>query len=354
MKDRKTTIFLGAYLNFTNAQNLNCRALALNLDKSKFKIYSLYLFSGNLPSVEGVTYFNCFRPLKVSSYLAYAWGIFKSDVVYLPKTDCIKWNRFLLKIFKKKSFSTIEGVLSGTNLEKALTAFGSKNELVKSYAAFDKTYSITNFLGVHNLESLNLKTEKEILHLGVDSDQFSAVVSSKLSDVLLIGNQLQHKGLEDYIILAARFPDLIFHIVGSTSDQYVQDLLSIDKHKNIICHEKLSHQQLNQLFQSVQLHILPSRSEGFPKVILETASAGIPSLVYSDYGASEWITNNKNGFVVNSCSDMIEVVENILRLPESFSKVSESAIALGRSFDWKIIVKRWETEISALSSNNFD
>ena len=41
---------------------------------------------------------------------------------------------------------------------------------------------------------------------------------------------------------------------------------------------------MSELLKDMQLHIFPSRSEGFPKVILETACAGVPSLVYADYG----------------------------------------------------------------------
>ena len=33
---KKVKIFLGGYINYTNAQNLNCRALAIYLDKDKF------------------------------------------------------------------------------------------------------------------------------------------------------------------------------------------------------------------------------------------------------------------------------------------------------------------------------
>ena len=37
MKTKKIKVFLGGYVNCTNAQNLNCRALAKYLDKDKFE-----------------------------------------------------------------------------------------------------------------------------------------------------------------------------------------------------------------------------------------------------------------------------------------------------------------------------
>ena len=68
---KKTKLFLGAYINFTNAQNLNCLALAKHLDKEKFDVYTLELYSGNLEnkSIDGVKVFRCFYPHRISMYI---------------------------------------------------------------------------------------------------------------------------------------------------------------------------------------------------------------------------------------------------------------------------------------------
>ena len=99
----------------------------------------------------------------------------------------------------------------------------------------------------------------------------------------------------------------------------------------------------------MQLHIFPSRSEGFPKVILETASAGVPSLVYSDYGASQWIDNYQNGFVVQTLDEMKAVVDDLLNNKVSLIQISKNAIQLGLSYDWRLKIKVWQETILALS-----
>ena len=38
---KKIKVFLGAYINYTNAQNLNCRSIAEHLDKERFEVYTL-------------------------------------------------------------------------------------------------------------------------------------------------------------------------------------------------------------------------------------------------------------------------------------------------------------------------
>ena len=71
-------------------------------------------------------------------------------------------------------------------------------------------------------------------------------------------------------------------------------------------------------------------------------------MVYSDYGASEWITHNQNGFVVDTLEDMIVVIQNLLETPELLELNSKNAIALAKQFDWKIVIKQWEQEVFKL------
>ncbi|MNY44492.1 putative poly(glycerol-phosphate) alpha-glucosyltransferase [compost metagenome] len=99
----------------------------------------------------------------------------------------------------------------------------------------------------------------------------------------------------------------------------------------------------------IDLHILPSRSEGFPKVILETAAAGVPSIVYDDYGADEWITTGVNGWVVKSITDIINIMKDLQKEPSKLQVTSIEVVKLARSFDWKVRVKDWEDVILMLN-----
>ena len=113
----------------------------------------------------------------------------------------------------------------------------------------------------------------------------------------------------------------------------------------------LSTTELIDLLKESDLHILPSRSEGFPKVTLETAAAGIPSLVYGDYGANEWITHNHNGWVVNTLPQMIEIISNLIAQPELLRLNSKNAKDLAKKFDWSNVITEWEKEILDLYHN---
>jgi glycosyltransferase involved in cell wall biosynthesis len=349
-KKKKIKVFLGGYTNCINAQNLNCRSLAQHLDKSKFEVLTLSLYSGTLPSLEGVRVFNCFRPHKLSAYLGYLWGVWNADVVYLPKRELIFWNQFLIKLFGKTSFTTLEGVIDGTNLDKALQFYLSTERMRSTLDRFTKVFSITAFMRKKNWELHQFSTHEKTLYLGVDAFVFTASTLKKLSEVVLIGNNLKYKGWEDYMALASNFPELKFHVVGTGNGLLIPEEEVRKKNlKNVTCHGLLNHHSLNELMQQIQLHVFPSRSEGFPKVTLETACAGVPSLVYSDYGAEEWIKHDTNGFVVDTLDEMKEVISSLQNNQEKLSRASKSAIELGKSFDWEEKVKDWEAAIIQLA-----
>lgn len=342
-------LFLGAYINSTNAQNLNCLALAKYLDKSKFEVSTLSLYSEPPISIDGVHVYQCIWPHRLFVYWAYFWNIIKADVVYLPKAELLGFNSFLCKCLGKKSFSTIEGILDESATQSMVSKGGK--QFVKFYHRLSKRYSITSFMKEYNLKNHNLETDKQILYLGTESDKFriSNKPKSELKNIVMIGNDLVRKGIIDFFELAKMFPHLTFHLVGSGNEKInVQNEIKKQKLNNIVYHGSVSQSELSSILKNMQLHLFPSRSEGFPKVILETACAGVPSLVYSDYGASEWISHNDNGFVVDTLSEMNQTIMELKQNEKQLHEVSKNAVNLALTYDWKIKIKPWENVILSL------
>lgn len=352
MSNRKIKVFLGAYINNTNAQNLNCLALAQHLDKDLFEVYTLELYSGNLESQQGklpgVNIFNCFKPFRISQYIGYLRGIWKCDIAYLPKGEIWKFNRTLLKLLNKKSFSTVEGIFDDDNLKSALQVHKSYENFMLSKKHFDKVFSITNFLGKYNFKKHKIISAEKTLYLGCELETFknSTKKFMTLNTIAYIGRLKRRKGIFDFLEIAGKFPSLKFIVLGNGEDmEEVDNYILMHELRNLNILGTVSHKEMAIELSKVQLHILPSRSEGFPKVTLETAAAGVPSIVYSNYGANEWITHSKNGFVVDTLEQMIETVQLLIENPDLLQLNSKNAIALAQSFDWSIVVKEWEQEI---------
>ena len=117
---KRQKVFLGAYVNSINAQNLNCRALALHIDSKRFKCSAMELQKGELSSLSGSIKFLKYAGHIGLTSITLLRGILWADVVYLPKREVSRWCRFLCWLFKKPSFSTMESVDEGANWDKQL------------------------------------------------------------------------------------------------------------------------------------------------------------------------------------------------------------------------------------------
>ncbi|WP_457594114.1 glycosyltransferase family 4 protein [Hydrogenimonas sp.] len=350
---KKIRVFLGGYTNSINAQNLNCRVLAQHLDTEKFDIYTLELYSGTLEQIdnENVHCFNCFYPHKISKYIGYLWGIWHCDVAYLPKGEICDWNKFWIKLLRKKSFKTVEGIFADDMIEQILSSGKSYNDFKNLFTGYDRVYSITGFLRDYNKQHHGIETEEKILYLGTDTDTFlnESKEIHTLKNIIFIGRLKRRKGVFDILEVAKTFPELNFFLAGNGEEKdAIESYIEKNDLNNVKLLGTLSHEELATYLKKMDLHLFPSYSEGFPKVTLETAAAGVPSVVYPVYGAKEWIDNNKNGFIVKDVKEIKSLIKSLKEHPETLQEVSKNAIALAKRFDWKIIIREWEKEIEKL------
>lgn len=345
MKNKKIKIFLGAFLNYTNAQNINCLSLSNHLDQKKFTVYSLSVYFR--PKVKSnAIIFNCLYPFKISSKLGLLWGILVCDIAYFPKHQSTpKWMLKIANFLGKKTFTTIEANMCDFSKERSMIkAFKGKRKMINYFKSFKNIFPITTYLRDNSKCGVNI--DDRVLFLGVENCNFNPVVKQRLKNIIFIGTVEEAKGIHEYNELSKLYNNLNFHAIG---DGPLKKTLENDINNRINFYGLLDNDKLDAILENIDLLILPSKAEGFPKVILEAASAGVPSIVYSDYGANEWILNNDSGFVVNTFEQIKESLDLLLKNQSEIKKRSINAIKLSKNYDWKYIIKDWEKIISSLS-----
>ena len=353
---KKIKVFLGGYVNFLNAQNINCRALSEHLDKKRFEV-STMLFpevsanAHDFKPVANVRYIRAKRPMLLFSWVAYLKGIMWADVAYLPKGENHRFCMWIAKLCKTKLFSTLEGLISDTDLSKIKE--NKREKYLHSFFDFEPHfYSITRFLIKDVGRRRGYHFASEVLYLGVNSKQFLNTLKKmdKLKNIVFIGNKLPTKNIYDFIEASILFPSIKFHIIGDNllKESTIQEYIIQHNLTNITYHGRLDHTQMSNLLVSMDLMFFPSRSEGFPKVMLETACAGVPTLCYDDYGADEWITSGKDGYVVHTKEEAFAVNRELMANPEKLKELSRNSIELGKRFDWSVLVKKWEMVIEKI------
>lgn len=349
---RRIRLFLGGYVNYLNAQNINCRALSEVLDKGRFEISTMLYpeqTAGDFAPRHGVRYLRIHRPVRLWRYVIYLLGIARADVAYLPKGEIDGFCLAVAQAFRTKVFSTVELIYPNELSEKNRAIF-------EKYRKFEPNlYSITNFISTELSGTYGLKFAERVLYLGTNSDNF-AIPGKRhkpLQDIIFIGNDLERKNISDFMEAAKTFPGIRFHIVGGNQlcGVTVENYIAEHNLANVTYQGRLDHMALAELLGRMDLMYFPSRSEGFPKVHLEAASAGVPTLCYSDYGAGEWIETERNGLVVNTSEEARREISRLRENPDALRKLSEGAVELGKKFDWKNMAPLWAEEIERIANS---
>ena len=180
------------------------------------------------------------------------------------------------------------------------------------------------------------------LLLGVNVNQFSSNIVQKLRSIVFVGGLIKRKRVDEFLLLAEFYSQINFNIIGNGPEK---DNLVNNTSSNVVFHGFLSHAKMNAIFQQSDLMFLPAKSEGFPKVILEAASAGIASIVYNTYGASNWMKHRGNGFIVNDFHEVKAVVNELLNNSKLLQSVSENTKELANGYNWENVITDWEKVI---------
>jgi glycosyltransferase involved in cell wall biosynthesis len=339
-------IFLGAYINVINAQNLNCKSIAFHLDKNKYSVKALVLGDKNIKKLNDVSLIkiSTFR-YKTSNLFAFIKGVLWADVCYFPKHQSTpKLALKIANLLDKKIFTTIEGNMCDTSKESMIESFGTLENMKSHFSLIPNIFGITSHLVLSS--NCGVLINETPLFLGVDKSHFKHKgIKHKVEHLVFIGSLIKRKNLNDILDLAKHFKNITFNIIG---DGPLKDELESKSTTNVVFLGRLNSHEISNHLQNMDLHVLLSRSEGFPKVILETASSAIPSILYNDYGADSWLNHSENGFVVSSFEEVKSTIDNLIENPELLRHNSENVLELAEKFDWKIIIKSWEKVIDNL------
>ena len=339
-------IFLGAYINVINAQNINCKSIAFHLDKNKYSVKTLVLGNKNIEKLDNVSFIKVSTlGYKISNLFAFIKGVLWADVCYFPKHQSTpKLTLKLANLLDRKTFTTIEGNMCDTSKKSMIERFGTLENMKSHFTMIPNVFGITPHLILSS--NCGVLINKNPLFLGVDKNNFkNKGVKNKVENLVFIGSLIKRKNLNDILDLAKHFKNITFNIIG---DGPLKEELENKSTTNVIFFGKLNSYEISNHLQNMDLHILLSRSEGFPKVILETASSAIPSILYDDYGADSWINHSENGFVVSTYEEVKNTIDNLIENPKLLRYNSENVLELSQKFDWSVIIKSWEKVIDNL------
>ena len=206
--------------------------------------------------------------------------------------------------------------------------------LIFSYLA---KYSIKN---ADLIRSISDFTEKQALNFGykglfvrfpawINIDNYLNVDTKRLSTgtfkIIFVGSVTERKNPKIIIeSLETIDEDISLEIIGQTPNlKYLKELnklIASSKHaKSITMTPFIKAEELILKYSSANLFILPSKSEGLGRVIIEAQSTACPVLVSSNTGMTDLIIENETGYIFenNNKNDLTKKIQYIIDNYES-------------------------------------
>jgi glycosyltransferase involved in cell wall biosynthesis len=164
---------------------------------------------------------------------------------------------------------------------------------------------------------------------------------------LAVGRLTYQKGfdrlLDSWKIVSQSCNDWELHIVGSGDQQnaLIEQANALNIANSVTFIPATPH--IEQHYRQAAIYCLSSRFEGFPMVLLEAQSFGLPAVSYDcETGPSE-IINDNNGILVPDGDRKLfaEVLIYLIKNADVRAKMSESALEHSVQYHIDVIIKEW-------------
>jgi glycosyltransferase involved in cell wall biosynthesis len=173
-------------------------------------------------------------------------------------------------------------------------------------------------------------------------DYRSIADSQTVSEMLYIGSLREAKGifllLEAFEIIRERGLDLHLTVIGDgpAREEFEKRCHEIDFGEHVTLTGSTSHDETLRRLAESDVLVLPSESEGVPRVVLEGQDVGTPVVATAVGGIPDVINHEENGMLAEQTAE--SVVENVLRLvrdDELYRTVVENGIQSANERSWE-------------------
>ena len=253
-------------------------------------------------------------------------GYFKNnkfDIIHThtPRSDLLVYISNLFISNKSKRIVTIHGKY-GTYLQGNYFIDLLRKIFVKQQSKIWKTAA--NVIVISEsikdwLKDLNPSINPTVIPYGIEVQPMTNK-KPKTSTLGYLGKLNKNKGIEDLIDVYANLlkkenfnklePNLLIGGVGS--ENYIKSLNKKISNKNI---QFLGYvEDRYSFFNSIEIFIFPSYSEGLGLVLLEAMSHGVLCITRDVTPMNSIINNGENGFLFKDNNELLEKIERALKL----------------------------------------
>lgn len=249
---------------------------------------------------------------------------------------------FLMKLFRKKYYLNLDGevFVNDNNIKSKIKRFflkGANKYLVAGKKSAESVKKITNSDEVYPYFFSSL-TQNEI----AQNVKKSKKNNKRDEYILSIGQYFDYKGLDIFIDVARKEPNLKFKIIGTgnRTDKCLEKIEELHI-ENIELIPFLAKEELENEYLNCRMLVLPSRQECWGLVVNEAASYGTPIVSTYGSGAAVEFLNEKYAFFLakpNNSDDLKEKINKLLKF-KNLKKYEQDLLEISSNYNIEKMVQ---------------
>lgn len=297
-------------------------------------------------------------------------GLYSIKVLYLKK-----------KVLKDSFRSIDEGIIISTRNEDSviLSKYGGKNVLKIAQLHHDHRFDKkllgdfkNKYFGIDIFALLTDKLRREVSEIMHNNTHTRCVTmpnflpsetlahvndfSARKNQAVAVGRLNEVKGFLRLIRIwskVSKTSDTVLKIIGDGDQRAVleAEISKLGLDDTVILTGSLSHGEVLREMKQSLIYAMTSFTEGFPFVLIEAMSQGLPAIAYDvRVGPEAIIENGKSGFLIPDNDETAFVQKTLLLLndDEKRNEMSKQALLRAEDFSEEIIVPRWEALFGTL------
>ena len=190
-------------------------------------------------------------------------------------------------------------------------------------------------------------TQSELSHLATGAITWAP----RRLRLIIVGRQEGAKGteilLEALALIRPDFPEAALDIVGDGSalPALKQLAAKLGVSERVVFHGRLNHAEVIGVMRRAQVFCFPTKSEGFPKVVVEALACGLP-VIATPVSVLPQLLRHGCGVILNEATptDLARAIKTVMADETQFQKMSSQAIATAQQYS----LEAWRDEIGKL------